>query len=256
MKSFKLKSTVALLVALFLFANNTFAQDKIYKKNNNEPILANVIEIGTGEIKYKLLGEEEDGLIYVLDKMMITKVEFENGRTEKFGPDRIDVEEYFAGQKRRNLKVSFFGPLVGTTKFTYEQVIKPGRSWEAKMAIVGLGLSDISDDTGLFGSVAYKFYRKPTFVTSDMRRRNIFQGAYLKPEFFFGGHSDNYGSERKSNVTSAGLLLNLGMQWVFADRIVVDTHFGAGYGTGESYNGYFVYDNRAMGAGINVGFTF
>ena len=79
--------------------NDLKAQDVIHLKNNKDHIQAKVIEIGTGEIKYKLWAEKEDGLTYVIEKTAVTRVEFQNGRKEFFGVETMDIEEYFDGQK-------------------------------------------------------------------------------------------------------------------------------------------------------------
>ena len=254
MKSLKLKSIVTIITILFAIANHVSAQDKIFKKNKRGAIEATILEVGIGEVKYKLYGEKNDDLVYVIEKSSIRKIEFESGKTKKFEIEQMDLEEYFAGQKRRNLKVSLLGPLMGTTKFTYEQVIKPGRSWEVKAAILGLGFE--SDSRGMYGSVAYKIFRKPTFVTPDLKRRNIMQGTYLKPELFFGGYKGSNLTETRRNFGGGGVLLNLGKQWVFGENIVFDISYGVGYGSGESYEGYLIYGELAMGAALNVGIAF
>ncbi|MEM6965081.1 MAG: hypothetical protein AAF573_09960 [Bacteroidota bacterium] len=259
----RLSYFVALLVLFLCSINGALAQDKIYKKSKSKPVLAKVVEIGTGEIKYKLWGEQADELVYVIEKEFIIKIEFENGRTEYYGKEKMDAEEYFQGQKKRALKVSFLGPLSGFTSFTYEQNIRPGRSWEIKGSIVGLGIDREFDDnaSGFIGSVAYKLYRKPTFVTSDLRRRHILQGAYLKPEFFFGPISRDVnfigaGSDRRETDMIAGFMLNLGKQWVFGDVMPFDISFGLGYGSGESVRPYFVVEGFAFSTGLHVGIAF
>ena len=176
-------SFILLPLFLFLFAaNDLTAQDVIHLKNKKEPIQAKVIEIGTGEIKYKLWVEKEDGLTYVIEKFAVTRIVFQNGRTEFFGVETLDIEEYFEGQKKRAIKISFLGPLFGSTSITYEQSIKPSRNIEIKAAIVGLGFNGRSRDArGFIAGIGYKLFKKPSFVTSDLRRRHLLQGGYIKP---------------------------------------------------------------------------
>lgn len=246
---------VMLAVVFFFFANNVIAQDKIFKKNQKTPIEAQVIEIGTSEIKYKLYKDRAADLIYVLEKTAIEKIEFENGNIETFGVDRIDMAELYQGQKQRALKMGLISPLIGTTKITYEQNIRPGRSFEIKATMVGMGLN-FTKTKGMFGSIGYKMYRKPTYVTSDMKRSHLMQGLYLKPEFFIGGHS-RFGNENKNDkLSSAGVLLNVGNQWVFGERFLFDISAGIGYGTGQSYQGYLVAGNMATAGSLNIGFLF
>ncbi|MGH2645913.1 MAG: hypothetical protein ACRDE8_00030, partial [Ginsengibacter sp.] len=76
-----MKKTFILLLVSF-FAVKVFAQDKIYKLRG--PVIkAKVIEIGTDEIKYRLY-DSPDGPIYVVDKSSLNRIEFADGRTEKY----------------------------------------------------------------------------------------------------------------------------------------------------------------------------
>ena len=145
----------------------------------------------------------------------------------------------------------------------YEQNINPGRSWEVRAAIVGLGFNPGERDAkGFIGAIGYKFYRKPTYVTSDTRRRHILQGAYFKPEFFVGSTSFDTGvfgtgDERKSD-TAVGVLLNLGWQWNVGDQFLINLVGGLGYGSGDSHRAYRVDDdtNIAGTFSLDIGVTF
>jgi len=259
----KLNYFLAFLVLFLFAANDLSAQDKIYKKNKNKAIEAKVLEIGIGDIKYKLWEGREDGLVYVVEKTSILKIEFEDGRTEYYGQEKMDMEEYFEGQKKKGLKVSFLGPLVGNTNLTYEQVIRPGRSFELKASFVGLGINrDGGDDPrGVIVSAGYKLMKKPTFFTSDTRRRHILQGGYLKPEIFIGHTSFDTNNflgpgDRRESSTTGGFMLNLGKQWVYSDVVLLDFFFGIGYGAGESRRAIFVGNSFASQIGLNVGIAF
>ena len=261
-----MKSTIYSFVTLFIFMLITptlQAQDVIHLKKKQESIEAKIMEIGTGEVKYRLWAEKEDGVIYVLEKRNITHIKFENGRTEYFGQETIDEAEYFAGQDKRALKISFLAPLTGSTTFTYEQNIKPGRSWEARAAIIGLGFNrEDRDARGFIGTIGYKFYKKPTFITSDTRRRHILQGGYIKPELFVGNTTFNTGilgtGDQRKSETTVGLLLNLGVQWILGDSFLINIVGGIGYGGGDSHRMYRVDDdsNFAGTFSVDIGFTF
>lgn len=246
---------VMLIVVFFFFANDVIAQDKIYKKNQKAPVEAEVIEIGTSEIKYKLYENRADDLIYVLEKSAIKKIEFKNGRVESFGVDRIDMVEVYQGQKRRALKMGFISPLIGTTKITYEQNIRPGRSFELKASMIGVGFN-VEGGKGMFGSVGYKMFKKPNYVTSDMKRSHQMQGIYVKPEIFFGSYTGGLLDISNEKFGGVGALMNIGMQWIFADTFVFDLAAGVGYGSGESYQGYLMGGNVATAGSINIGFLF
>lgn len=162
-----------------------------------------------------------------------------------------DKAEFFEGQKTKVLKVNFAGNFWGTTKITYEQILKPGRSLELKGTLIDMG------SQGGFGSVGYKFYKKPTFVAPGMQRRNILEGAYLKPEVFVGmAHKVTLHDTADEAEMSAGVVLNIGNQWVVAENVVVDAYFGVGAGTGDSLRGYLVKEGLVITSGLNFGFAF
>ena len=246
---------------VLLTAYQSQAQDIIHKKNG-KVIEAKVVELGTSEIKYKMFSDP-DGPIYVDEKENIDKIIFQNGRTEQYGTSRIDASEMFAGQKKAAIKVGFLGPLTGQTTIVYERNIKPGRSWEAKGVLVGLGRKTDYEATGFIGSYAYKFYKKPTFYTSDMKRSHLLQGGYIKPELFVGYTSFDDDFDYNSNTSTrsesftTGLLLNLGKEWIFDDAFVLDLSFGFGYGAGESYSAIWVEPTTgfAFTGNLSIGWT-
>lgn len=162
-----------------------------------------------------------------------------------------DKEEFFQGQNRRNLKVNSVGNFLGTTKITYEQILKPGKSIELRAILVDGG------QQGITGSLGYKVYRTPSFIGPNMQRKNILEGTYIKPEIFFGKVKNEglFYSENEADFT-AGMVLNIGKQWVISDSIVLDLFTGAGAGKGEYIRGYLVGNGFVATAGMHLGFTF
>lgn len=243
--------------AILLTAYQSQAQDVIHKKNG-KVIEAKVVELGISEIKYRIFNDV-DGPIYVDEKENIEKIVFQDGRTEQYGTARMDATELFAGQKKAAIKVGFLGPLVGYTNVIYERNIRPGRSWEVKGVLVGLGRKMDDEAVGFIGTYAYKFYKKPTFYTSDMKRSHLLQGGYIKPEVFIGYTSfiaqydfyNNTASEKTESFTG-GFILNLGKEWVFDDAFVFDLSFGVGYGAGESRRSIFVYPGTGFATQANL----
>lgn len=254
---------MSLLTVFCLMSAALLAQDVIHKKNG-QILQTRVVELGTGEIKYRLF-DQPDGPIYVVEKESIVKIVFQDGHTEYYGIARMDATEMFEGQRRKNLKVSFLGPLLGYTNVVYEQNIKPGRSWEAKACIVGLGRQFDDHARGFIGTVAYKFYKKPTFYTNDMRRTHLLQGAYFKPEIFLGRTTydevvffDPFSSTDRESVssTTGGILLNMGKQWVLDDALVLDLSAGLGYGFGNSRRSIYTSNDAGISGSINLNIGF
>ena len=249
------------IILATLLTHNAQAQDVIHKKNG-KVIEAKIVELGTSEIKYRMFNEP-DGPIYVEEKENIQKIVFQDGRTEFYGTARMDDAQMFEGQKKAAIKISFLGPLIGYTNLLYERNIKPGRSWEVKAVIVGLGRQLDDKAAGFIGSYAYKFYKKPDYYTADVRRTHILQGGYIKPELFVGYSSfyntdDIYASNRvKEDHATGGLLLNIGKQWIFDGDFVLDLAFGFGYGFGESHRSIYVVEDSgfAFSGTINIGWT-
>lgn len=248
-------SFILTFFVLFLFSTNDLnAQDKIHFKKKGKIVEAKILEIGTVEIKYKIWGEEEGGLTYVVEKTTISFIEFESGRTEYFGEALLDHEDNFEGQKRQAIKISWAGFLIGYSTVAYEKVLKPGRTIEYKVNLIGLGRQTDRDAKGIIGTFGYRFYRKPTFVTSDLRRTNILQGMYFKPEVFLGRTNYNSegflnintnGSDERESSTTVGAMINGGKQMVM-DVFIIDVGLGIGYGFGTSHNAYYVNNEAKL----------
>lgn len=267
--SAKIKCFLWVLV-FALLTHHAYGQDIIHKKNGKE-IRANIVELGASEIKYRLF-DQPDGPIYTEDKENIQKIVFREGHTEFYGAARMDDVQQFEGQNKGALKVAFLGPLLGYTSFVYERNVRPGRSWEAKATIIGLGIEQEDKARGFLGTAAYKFYKKPSFYTSEMKRTHLLQGAYIKPEVFLGYNSydeyeysptDPYYQPKLVRKSSAagGLLLNLGKEWVFGDAFVLDLSVGFGYGSGNSTRSIYILADEGKDVGfavtgsINIGWT-
>ena len=263
----------------------TKAQDKIYRKNG-QTIKAKIVEIGTSDIKYKTYGQPESP-VYVLEKDRIIKVQYEDGRIEKFTTDIKDPEQYI-GQLSKAIKVDFFGPLLGYTQVTYEKSTGVGKSYEVTLGIIGAGKNQRIDyynnnlvitkrnQFGLFAAAGYKFNKLPDFLFGRSRFTHIMQGAYAKPVLYVGNYSENRivykgnnqnVAERK-NITFSALQVELGKQWVFGDKFLLDFYWGLGYGFDNkkgdySYNGYYDdngsaynYANARLGSSPGISTTY
>jgi hypothetical protein len=155
--------------------------------------------------------------------------------------------------------MNFLSPLMGFTQFGYEKSIGIGRSYEIGLTIIGAGNNmrlDYYDNTfktankdqfGFAASAGYKFIKTPDFVSGKTRYYHIMQGSYAKPTFYVGHYGENrvaykanyqYVLERQQ-VTFAALHLELGRQWIFGEKFLLDMYFGFGYGfDNKKSNGY------------------
>jgi hypothetical protein len=268
----KILPVLIALMAIFV-TQSVVAQDVILKKDNNL-INCKIKEVGLDEIKYSLPDYPAD-LIFSIDKDNITKIIFEGGKEMTFQKEMTNPENY-KDNKKNALKINFLSPLMGSTSFSYERSLKPGRSMEGTIGIIGLGLDPNGENPGgAFVKFGYKFIKDPDFYLRGMRYAHILKGGYLKPEisFAFFGHDTydyyidyypytNY--DRRENVVSGTLQLVMGKQWVFDNAFLIDMYSGVGYGfTTENYGGlsygYVIGDNSfpiSFSAGLKIGFLF
>ena len=247
-----MKKIIYLSIALFFVGlSHVWAQDKIYKKGG-EVIEAKIVEIGVDEIKYRLYNVA-DGPIYTIEKDRIIKVIYDNGRVETYQSNFKDAELY-ADQKKVALKLNFLSPLLGFTAFSLEKSVKPGRSYELTLGIIGLGKRQKADyfsfsnndvvyreQAGAYVSAGYKFIKLPDFTSKGAKFSHVMQGTYIKPELMLGVFGSNRyystynstsGSQsgyKKKTTVFGGAIINLGKQWIFSDIFLVDVYGGVGY---------------------------
>ncbi len=281
-----------LLFLVLLIITSTIAskaQDKIYRNNGNI-IKARVIEVGAAEIKYKNF-DTVDNLIYVLETDRIKKIVFADGTVKTFENNYKDIERY-AGQSNKAIKINFFAPLYGYTEISYEKSTGVGKGYEFSLGIIGMGKSSTlsyynltSNEVkrgqfGFFVSGGYKFGKLPDFILfGKTRPSHLMQGAYLKPILYLGNYSENIIVDKggsgievgKQNVTFGALQLEIGKQWIFGEKLVLDIYYGFGYGVDNKKDTYqyyynntlqyndlsaFNYANSRLGRSPGVSFTF
>jgi hypothetical protein len=262
-------------LGLLLFCSiwqNVSAQDKIYK-TNGEIIEVKVTEVGTNEIKYHLY-QAKNGPIYILQKLDISKIEYEDGRKEVYEIES-DESELNGIQKTSAIKINFLSPVFGYIGFNYEKSIRKGRSMEFSLGLIGLGFKQVldygyssnktiySDQLGAFVSAGYKFIKVSDKIRNVTNQSNLFQGWYLKPQVIFGSYkanevyynyTDYTNYYEKKTTIFGGLLINVGKQWVFSDFILLDLYGGVGYDINNrsSVNGnnYGYYGNPSFHYGV------
>lgn len=280
-----MKKLICLVLLILGIQTLTQAQDKILKKNGSS-IACKIIEIGTEEIKY-VPSDNLTGPTYSIAKDKIKFVVFANGKKESYTTSWKDEEQY-SDQLKQAIKVDFFAPLLGYSQISYEKNIGVGKAYEIGLGIIGLGSSAqltyyhtqlqtiTKKQLGAFISAGYKFNKLPEYLFGKTRLTHIMQGSYVKPVLYLGNYSENriafkgnssYEVE-KQNVTFAALQIELGKQWVFGDKFLLDAYWGIGYGTDnkQSSNDWdyststdlsaFNYANIRLGKSPGISFTF
>lgn len=247
-----IKKIIQSLLILAACATVAKAQDKIYRKGG-EVIQANITEVGTDNIKYKIFNEP-NGPIYTIEKARILKIVYQSGRIERY-QETLDDPELYTEQSKEAIKLNFLAPLLGYTQINYEKSLKPGRSIEFGLGIIGLGkrqtiTSWSSNDkvyreaAGAFINAGYKFLRKPDYISNSTRLSHVLQGMYAKPQVDFGVYGQNYIKSYQYNNTNGtstpvvgytttvfgDFMINIGKQWVLGDAFLIDVYVGLGYG--------------------------
>ena len=264
----KLPAILPVMMALLL-PFLAVAQDQIHKKNK-EIIECAVREVGTDEIKYNLPGYG-DQVLFSVEKEKVSRIVFADGRELEI-VNEINNPENYIDNRNKAIKIDFISPLTGNTTFSYEQSIKPGRSWETSVGLIGMGIDpNDRNPLGLFAQFGLKFIKSPDFYFSRLRYAHLLKGGYVKPEVSLGlygidreSYYPSY-SETRETVVAAAIMVNFGKQWVFDNVMLFDIYLGVGYGfsTGTyaddmDYNyGYATGPPEfpiALQAGINLGY--
>jgi hypothetical protein len=237
---------------LFIILFSSFqlsAQDRIIK-TDRDTIVCKVKEISTDEVKY-IIPETSMDIVFGIDKNDIIKIILENGKELSFSHSLYGAKTY-ENQKKHALKVNFLAPLTSNMTFSYEKLIRPSRSWEVSLGIIGLGVDNNDENpSGVFAKFGMKFIKSPDFYLKGMRYAHVLKGTYVKPEIAFSTYSYenshyNFGlfpSDNDDRETNWAMAFNIivGKQYVFNDIFLLDMYFGLGYGfskanSDESYH--------------------
>ena len=249
------KTIVSMFLLTVVLSLTTQAQDVIIK-TNKDSIHCKIKEVLHDEIKYTL-PKIRQNLLFGIDKNEVKQLVFENGEIINIEHSMYGSANY-ENQKKRAIKFNFLAPITGNTTFSYEQLQKPTRSWEASLGIIGLGFNTWDEEPrGAFAKFGLKFMKDPDFYSKGMRYAHVLKGTYFKPELamsiysfnedlYYWDYYDSYSGKesRKTNYVAA-LNLILGNQWIFNDKFLIDFYAGVGYGFGE------VHDYRAYHFGFS-----
>jgi hypothetical protein len=245
------------------------AKDTIIKRNG-EKIICTVKEIGTAEIKF-VREEFKPDLLFSIEKKEIDRIIYSDGQMQKFEAEtglheniERNSDELFQIQKKNILKMDVLSPIANTTSLTYEKCLKPGRSLEFSLGVVGLGLSEKHDNSsGILFRGGYKLMRNPDFYLRGMRYAHIMKGPYIKFEFDFASYSlesykDIFEERKNYTLTKWALLVVFGNQWVFNDNFTVDLYYGIGPGKNnlDHLDWSYPYGFTTLGKDFPLAFSF
>jgi hypothetical protein len=262
------------LFAIFFFITaNLFGQaelDSIYTKEGTI-ITGKVIEIGPSEVRYTQPQKNLD-VVFVMYRSGIDRIVFSGGQVQEFetGTQYMETiagnsEELFHIQRKNALKIDFLSIAANTITLTYERSLRPGRSVEFSGGLIGMGMGlEEEDASGFLFRGGYKFAKDPDFYLKEMRYSHILKGSYIKFEIDFATYSvtgakSYFGKEERYNITKYAFLVVLGKQWVFSDRIVVDSYSGIGLGKNsldDDFDLAYPYGFTALGDNFPMAVSF
>ncbi len=255
-----MKYSIAVLLFL-ICVGEAISQDKIYKKDKSV-IECKITEIGLDEIKY-LDPNLVDGPVISIAVDELSKIELSSGRVIEF-KDRLTDPNSYANDKKVALKLHFLSPLLEHLAFTYERSLRPGRSFESEIGLIGVGFNTNPEvrSSGVFISAGYKFLKTPDFYSSRLKYSHILRGVYVKPQIaisIYETKSDYYNqfgniTDYEESVVAGAFLLNLGNQIVYDNFFLIDYSVGLGYGfTSQSSSNNDNYSYRGNHYGFLLG---
>lgn len=219
-------------------AQETTVADTIHFRNGRT-MVALVDEIGLDAITYHT---SDNAVRIAVDKAEVARVKLHGGSTLEFGHDPLDAQlPSLASSKKHVVKVDILSPAADHLVFGYEQVLRPWMNVEAKVGIIGVGISKQEDYkySGLMLKAGIKFISRPAIVMHRMRLNSLVSGSYIKPELIFTSYSTKfiggagYSSEEPASEKDGDFAFNLvfGNQRLLGGGVTVDTFFGIGFGS-------------------------
>lgn len=132
--------------------------------------------------------------------------------------------------KKHLIKTDIFSLALGHASIAYEKSIKPGKSFEIGLGIIGRGFKKDEKASGFFIKTGYKFSNSSALNT---RYPHLMDGIYARPEISFSSYKQQLGSpsthiSHSIKYMTAGL--NLGLQEVVGKIVVLDVFAGINYG--------------------------
>ena len=137
--------------------------------------------------------------------------------------------------RKNEIKVALLSLASGTSKITYERLVRDYQSIELTAGIIGWGFDKLKDSNpkGTAWRLAYKF-----IFPNKKNANNQMNGFYIKPELCYSQYSYTNNSRGRCNVDRVALMGVLGYDWVL-QWFVFDIYGGLGLACGNSnYSNY------------------
>lgn len=162
--------------------------------------------------------------------------------------------------RKNEIKVALLSLASGSSKVTYERLVRDYQSIEFTIGVIGWGFDKLkgSDPKGFAWRAAYKF-----ILPNKWNANNQMSGFYIKPELCYSTYRYNHETKGRLKVDRVALMGVIGYDWVI-DWFVFDLYGGLGLASGNSnfsnYHHGFIgwrYNSlTAFTAGFRVGVAF
>ncbi len=262
---------ILVFVFAFIVALPGFAQDLIYKING-EVIECEVMSIDSQYINYTK-NRYSGSKIFSIVKSQVKKIVYERKTVDStFSYNShgvVGLDKKLENQARNNYKMGIFSPLAGALSLGYERSLRPTRSYEAYLGIIGLGTEINENAVGAYTRFGYKLYRNPQYYQQNGDGAHLMHGFFIMPTVmvsYFAYDSWSYnssswnGDKIRTDAFSVAVILNMGKQWIFDDEFSLQVNIGAGYAISSEeayYYSHVAYGNEfplALSCGVSFGF--
>jgi hypothetical protein len=151
-------------------------------------------------------------------------------------------------QKKSVFKINILSPIVKTFNVQYEQKVKDNTSFQIGFFYTGASISS-TDFSGFGITPEYRFYLSST---------NAPEGVYVAPFIRYQSFTltDDSFAPSEASLSNFGGGLILGKQWIFKEKVVLDTFIGPTYAAGSVNvkSGSGTFDTGSLnGFGLRIG---
>ena len=162
--------------------------------------------------------------------------------------------------RKNEIKMALLSLASGTSKVTYERLVRDYQSIELTAGVIGWGFDKLKNSCplGTAWRVAYKF-----ITPNEKNGNNQMCGFYHKPELCYSSYRYDHPGKGRLKVDYCALMWVLGYDWV-KDWFVFDIYGGSGFSFGNNnysnyHHGFICVDQEtpiALTAGFRIGVAF
>lgn len=175
-------------------------------------------------------------------------------------PSMLFAQQESPKMRKNEIKVALLSLASGTSKVTYERLVRDYQSIELTAGVIGWGFDKLkdSDPKGTTWRAAYKF-----IFSNRNNADNQLCGFYVKPELCYSSYYYTHSTMERLKVDRVALMGVLGYDWV-KRWFVFDVYAGLGLASGNSnrsnyHHGFIGWNDHnpfAFTAGFRIGVAF